>query len=86
MYAVMANCFLNVAGIPFGAGGVSSPLGGWVVVAAFLVSTILLSVCADRNPRLTSPDRASGWDVTSRLEQKLWGFRLRCAEAAVRNS
>lgn len=86
MYAVMANCFLNIAGIPLGAGAVSSTLGGWVVVAAFLASVILLSACIDRSPRLTSPDRGFARVLATRFEQRSWGFRLRCAEAVVRNS
>ena len=82
MYAAM---LLNVAGIPFGAGAVSSALGGWIVVAAFLVSAIILSVCVDRHARMASPERRARWATSSRIEQRFWGFRVRCAEAVRRN-
>ena len=85
MYAAIAHYFLNVTGIPFGFGAVSSPLGGWIVVAAFLVSTILLLTCVDRNARTTFAERGARWAVSSRIEE-FWGFRVRCAEAVLRNS
>jgi hypothetical protein len=82
MYAAM---LLNVAGIPFGAGAVSSALGGWIIVGALLVCTIILTACFDRSPRLTSPDHNRRWVATSRMEQGFWGFRIHCAEAVARD-
>jgi hypothetical protein len=79
MYAAM---LLNVAGIPFGAGAVSSALGGWIIVGAFLVSAIILTACFDRRPRLTSPDCRFRLVPTSRVGRPLWGFRARCAEVS----
>jgi hypothetical protein len=82
MYAAMTNCLLNVAAIPFGAGAVSSALGGWVVVAAFLASAIVLCMCVDRPSRLRWPDRKLRWVATSRIEQGFWRFRVRCADTS----
>jgi hypothetical protein len=67
MYAAVTN-LLNATGIPFGAGAVSSPLGGWIVVAALLVSVIILSTCVDRNPRLTRAHRGFRWMANFRAE------------------
>lgn len=80
MYPVIANCLFNVAGVPFGPGAVPIALGGWAVVAAFLISLIILSTCVDRSARLSWPDRSLGGASISRIEQGFWGLRLRCAE------
>jgi hypothetical protein len=86
MHAATVHYLLNVSGIPLGAGGVSSPLGGWIVVAALLVSAIILSACVDRNARLAWPERRFRWVTTSRIEQVFWGFRVRCAGVDLRNT
>jgi hypothetical protein len=83
MYAAM---LLNVAGIPFGVGAVTSALGGWIIVAALLATLIVLTACVDRSPRLTWPDRGFRWVAASRIEQVRWSFRVRCAEAVLRDT